>query len=367
MPRAVTSLRQSLPSALPGPVRSVFKALKKWLNARVADHFYFPVWLMFQCLRHRQRAVILFRIGALGDVICTLPMCAEIRKRHPGRLLIYAVMNDYRKMVLLSPAVDRVYGARSWKFIPYLFPGLVEKIYAPQTTDELSPDVGPTNHLIDDLAQSCGLSPADRQPRLNPSPEFINTVKSAYGLAAAPGAKRHWLIGINGGHTWPVKEWDVAKWQQLVNLIHAEYEATILQFGLRRPVGEADEFDQLTGINSLVSRVPADQLVALVAGCDLIISVDSGPVHIAGAVGTPVVGLFGANDPQYRLPPATPGIGLTSQVPCLFCHHRTPRGHWQKGCPHDICCMKELDAPIVFAAVKSMLKKASDASCVKNT
>ena len=351
------SLRQSLLSALPGSIRLLLKSSKKWFTARVADHFYFPSWLIFQCLRHRQRAVILFRIGALGDVICTLPMCAEIRKRHPGRLLIYVVMSDYRKMVCLSPAVDQVYGARSWTFIPYAFPGLVEKIYAPKTTDERSPELGPTNHLIDDLAHSCGISPADRQPRLNPSPAFVNSVKTAYGLAAAPGAKRHCVIGINGGHSWPVKEWDVTKWQCLVDLIHADYAATILQFGLRRPSSEADEFDQLTGITSLVGRVPADQLVALVAACDLIISIDSGPVHIAGAVGTPVVGLFGANDPQFRLPPGSPGIGLTSQVPCLFCHHRTPRGHWQKGCPHDIRCMQELDGPTVFAAVKSMLAK----------
>lgn len=355
----MTQLRQSLLSALPGPVRSVFKSLKKWFNARVADRFYFPAWLIFQCLRHRQRAVILFRIGALGDVISTLPMCAEIRQRHPGRLLIYVVMNDYRKMVLLAPAVDRVYGARSWKFIPYAFPGLVEKIYAPKTTDERSRDVGPTSHLIDDLAQSCGLSPTDRQPRLIPSLEFIKAVRSAYGLASAPNAKRRLLIGINGGHTWPVKEWDVAKWQQLVNLIHAEYDATILQFGLRRPVGEPDEFDHLTGVKSLVSRVPADQLVALVAACDLIISIDSGPVHIAGAVGTPVVGLFGANDPRFRLPPASPGIGLTSQVPCLFCHHQTPRGHWMTGCPNEIRCMKNLDVQSVFQAVNSLLLKST--------
>jgi len=50
---------------------------------------------------------------------------------------------------------------------------------------------------------------------------------------------------------------------------------------------------------------------------------------------------------------------VTSNVPCLFCHHASPRGHWQTGCPNDIRCMKELDVPTVFDAVKKMLQKSA--------
>jgi len=71
----------------------------------------------------------------------------------------------------------------------------------------------------------------------------------------------------------------------------------------------------------------------------------------------PVVGLYGAVNPRYRLPPDSPATGVFSNVRCLFCHHASPRGHWQTGCPHDICCMKELDVPTVFQAVKNMLTK----------
>ena len=352
-PTSVIHIRKFLMAALPAPLRAMVKACKQWFRTRVADHFCFPVWLIFQCLRHRKRAVILFRIGALGDVICTLPMCAEIRKRHPDRLLVYAVISDYQQMVRLSPAVDEVYGARSWKFIPRKFFGLVEKIYAPRTTDELSPSAGPTIHLVDDLANSCGISPSDRQPSLRPAPEWVNRVKSTYVQKPINIGKPHRLIGINGGHTWPVKEWDVAKWQELVDLIHAEFDATILQFGLT--LGPSDPYEHLRGVTLLANRLKSDELVTVVAGCDLIISIDSGPVHIAGAVSTPVLGLFGANDPRHRLPPTSPGVGLVSAVPCLYCHHRTPRGHWQNGCPHDIRCMKELEVSTVFQAVKTML------------
>jgi ADP-heptose:LPS heptosyltransferase len=195
----------------------------------------------------------------------------------------------------------------------------------------------------------------NRQPHLFPSPGLIKAVQAGYGFADDVSRGRL-IIGINCGRTWPVRMWDAAKWQQLVDRIHAEYDAVILQFGLTDGDG-TDEYDNLTGVQSVVNRVKSDDLVALVAGCHLLISIDSGPVHLAGAVGTPVIGMFGAVNPRHRLPPDSPGMGLVSDVPCLFCHHAAPRGHWQTGCPNDIRCMKELDVQTLFQAVKTILAK----------
>ena len=229
-------------SSLPGPLRPTLRSLRK----KVQQHFdfiYFPAWLLFQCARHRKKAVIIFRLAALGDVVCTLPMCGEIRKRHPGRLLIYVTTADYRKMVRLSRAADCVYGS-FWKYgidwnlpAPHRF-GLVEKIYNPLTTDERFPNTGVQLHLVDDLAASCGLTIPDsnRQPKLSPSPELIKKTQAACGLAKDV-ARERLIIGISFGRTWPVRMWDAAKWQQLVNRIHAEYDAVILQFGLTAGLG----------------------------------------------------------------------------------------------------------------------------------
>jgi ADP-heptose:LPS heptosyltransferase len=284
-------------------------------------------------------------------------MCAEICKRHPGRLLLFVTIRDYQGMVQLASEPDAVYGARSWKFVPrHRLLGLIEKVYAPKTTDEISKEAGPTVHLIDDLAASCGIALTERQPKLLPSRKFIEAVLLENGLPPRrPKTKK--LIGINCGLTWPVKQWSFDHWQALLDRIHAEYDATILLFGIG---GDKNEFTRLRGIESFANhRASARELVALVAACDLVISIDSGPIHVAGAVGTPVVGLFGANNGQLRLPPASPGVGLVADVPCLYCHHRTPRGHWQSGCPCDIRCMKELEVAPVFQAVKEMLEKQS--------
>ncbi len=319
---------------------------------------YFPLWLAFQCARHRKNAVILYRLAALGDVVCTLPLCGEIRKRHPDRLLVYVTFGGYKKMVLLSRAIDCVYGV-SWSYgTPWNYPGhlfgLVEKVYLPQTTEERSPNVGGQAHLVDELAVSCGLIIPDlsRQPRFFLPPGLIEIFQTKHELAGAVSAKKI-IIGINCGRTWPVRMWDVTKWQTLVDKIHADYDAVILQFGLTQ--GNQDEFEHLRGVKLLVNRLQSDELVALIAGCDLLVSIDSGPVHIAGAVGTPVVGLFGAVNPRHRLPPDSPSSAVFSDVPCLFCQHATPVGHWKDGCPNNIGCMKKLEVEPVFQAVKSML------------
>jgi ADP-heptose:LPS heptosyltransferase len=361
------NLRQFVVSILPGPLHS---ALRRWWRKFVGfkislrewiPFILFKTWLVLQCARHRKKAVIICRCGALGDVVCTLPMCGEIRKRHPRRLIIFVTAAVYRDLVLLSGAVDLVFGSRSWVW-PFSMPenfnvlGLVDTIYNPRTTDERLATSGATCHLIDDLAGSCGITVTARQPRLYPSSNLIKKTRMAYGLAEDIVGDRL-IVGINGGPSWPVRTWDASKWQNLINKIHSEYDALIIQFGANKGDGSS-EYDNLTGVKSLANRLNSEEIVALIAICDLIIAIDSGPVHLAGAIGTPVVGLFGPVNPNYRLPRDSPAVGLFSDVPCLFCHNRTPLGHWYTGCPNNITCMKKLDDETVFEATKSMLSQS---------
>jgi ADP-heptose:LPS heptosyltransferase len=288
-------------------------------------------------------------------------MCDEVRRQHPGKLLVFVTSAVWREVVILSRSAGVVYANRRWVH-PFTLPtqfklfGLVDTVYNPQTTGELTGN-GETCHLIEDLAASCGFKITARQPRLYPLPGLIEKTRIAHGLEPTAIGERL-LIGVNPGPSWRVREWEASNWQKLINDIHSEYDAEIIQFGTNKGDGSS-EYDHLTGVKLLASRLKGEELVALIAICDLIISIDSGPVHIAGAVGTPVIGLFGAVNPALRLPPDSPALGLVSDVPCLFCHHQAPHGHWFDGCPNDIACMKTLDAESVFDAVKSMLGQSN--------
>ena len=360
------SLRQIVVSILPSPVHSI---LQPWwrrffrFRLRVRDWWIpfmvWAAWLVFQCARYRKRAVVICRMVGIGDVICTLPMCDEVRRRHPGKLLVFMTAAPWRDIVILSRSADLVYGNKSWAYPFFKMPariklfGLVDTIYNPQTSGERVHKGGMTRHLIEDLAESCGFTVTARQPKLYPSADLIEKTRIAYGLDRKVTAERL-LIGINPGPNWPVKEWQAYKWQKLINNIHSEYDAVIIQFGTNKGDGSS-EYDHLTGVKSVASRLRGAEIVALIADCDLMISIDSGPVHVAGAVGTPVVGLFGPLNPTLILPPDSPALGLYSDVPCLFCFNRTPVINWLTGCPHDIACMKKLKDQTVFEAVKSML------------
>jgi len=354
--------REFVVSILPDPVHS---ALRPWwrrffrFKLRARGWLPFTVWLVFHCARHRKRAVIICRFGGIGDVVCTLPMCDEVRGRHPGKLLVFVTAAIWREVVVMSRAADLVYANRCWVH-PFIMPtdvklfGLVERIYNPKTTGErLSHTFGTTSHLIEDLAASCGFTVTARQPRLYPSPGLIEKTRSAYGLDRKT-TREGLLIGINPGPSWRVREWEVSNWQKLIDQIHSEYNAVIIQFGTTKGDG-ASEYGNLTGVKSVADRVKGEEIVALVAICDLVISIDSGPVHLAGAVGTPVIGLFGPLDPVSRLPLDSPALGLFGDVPCLFCNNRTPVIHWFDSCPNDIACMRKLDCQTVFEAVKSTL------------
>jgi ADP-heptose:LPS heptosyltransferase len=233
--------------------------------------------------------------------------------------------------------------------------GLVDTVYNPQTTGELTGN-GEACHLIEDLAASCGFNVTARQPRLYPSLSLIKKTRTAYRLTEDVIGDRL-IIGINAGPSWRVREWEFSKWQKLINKIDSEYDAVILQFGSNTGDGSS-EYDSLKGVQCVAGRVKGEEGVALIAICDLIITIDSGPVHLAGAVGTPVIGLFGAINPALRLPPDSPALGLAGDVPCLFCHHHAPHRHWFDGCPNDIACMKKLDEQTVFEAVKSILGRS---------
>ena len=142
----MNSIRQLLLKILPAAWLSVLRSCRrKYYGFQCGYRGWWPYltlvsWLLFQCFRNRRRAVIICRCGALGDLVCTLPLCDEVRQRHPGRLLVFITAVEYRGLVRLSRSVDLIYANRSWIY-PFTLPsqfklfGLVEAIYNPQTTD----------------------------------------------------------------------------------------------------------------------------------------------------------------------------------------------------------------------------------------
>jgi ADP-heptose:LPS heptosyltransferase len=100
------------------------------------------------------------------------------------------------------------------------------------------------------------------------------------------------------------------------------------------------------------NQLDMSETAALLELAAVFVGIDSGPLHIAGALGVPAVGLFGPISGHLRLHPRARATIVSSSAPCLGCHHKpTGQLHWKTGCPYDIACMREITATDVFAAV----------------
>lgn len=145
------------------------------------------------------------------------------------------------------------------------------------------------------------------------------------GLAAGES-----YVAVLPGARWPSKRWSPQQFAKLIDLLQAERAGRCVLLG---GAEERDTAGQIAnGCASrpidLVGRTSLRQLVALLAGAERVVCVDSGPMHIAAALGRPLVALFGPTNPARTGPYSPRARVVTNPVPCAPCYRRIcPLGH----------------------------------------
>lgn len=317
-------------------------------------------------LRRATGPTILFEryIGA-GDVICTFPAVLSLREKFPGATIVYRVAPSLVPIVQMGRVADVVvpFYHGQWS-LPGLCDRWFDMVFRPYLENE-QPTGSPHVHLVDDFCAKVGVTTGNRQPRLEIPRGLSERVYSQLPGASIEGKP---LIAIHTGPSWRVREWQDDGWQELVAWLVNTRHAHVIQLG-------ADGYwekgtlkaNRVAGAVDYVGRFSWEETAACIQACDVFIGIDSGLLHIAGAVGTPCVGLFGALDPALRLPPETPSIPVVGDVPCLGCHHRTPVVHWRDNCPMEIMCMKLLPVHGVADACDKLLRQSRWRSLQDNT
>lgn len=165
------------------------------------------------------------------------------------------------------------------------------------------------------------------------------------------GGKAQILIHI--GARWFYRQWPVERWVELARGLVSD-EVSIVVAGAGE---EAAAVSQIAEAVPGVVAVCADleRLIGLVRGSDLVVCLDSGPMHLAQTLGIPVVALFGPGDFELWSPQGARDESVFHRLPCNPC--------LQKTCvrPED-CCMMRISVAEVRAAVDrvfdSVLRKA---------
>jgi heptosyltransferase-1 len=165
-------------------------------------------------------------------------------------------------------------------------------------------------------------------------------------LSEAAGETLPSFTAIMPGARWETKRWPPERIAALIDRIHADGLPRCVLLGASADRPSADEVTAACGsdVVDLVGRTTLRQLAALIGVADRVVCHDSGPLHLAAALGKPTVAVFGPTDPA-RTGPYSPAARVVAlPLPCVPCHRRVcPEEH------HN--CMRQLDVETVFAQV----------------
>lgn len=215
------------------------------------------------------------------------------------------------------------------------------------------------NHVSDDLlnlVEAVGQASRSHQPSLTIPPEA-----AADALAHLPDDARRLfdkpVAIIHPGVGSAVKQWPLPYFSALIDLLVARNGLNIVLIGspdeaeLAREV--LDGVTDQTAIVSLVGKTPLRELPMLLANAVLYIGNDSGPKHIAAAVGVPTIGIHsGVVDTMEWGPVGSSAIALRRNMACSPCYLAR-----QEDCPRDLACLKGLEPTLVYEAAVAMLAR----------
>ena len=159
------------------------------------------------------------------------------------------------------------------------------------------------------------------------------------------------LIALNLGTTWRTKQWDTINFAAVIQQIaHLAPDVRVVLTGSSNELALVEALSTSLPIINLVGKTSILQLGALLERCEVCLTCDSGPMHIAAAVGTPIVALFGPTSPVRHKPHGTGHTIIEKPVECRPCYKRTCQ---RQDTPH--LCMKEISIGEVVNALEIKL------------
>lgn len=274
----------------------------------------------------------------------------EMRKKH------------FHCSYLLQNALDAAllaFIARIPQRIGYSRDGRAVFLTHPVKADRAALDLHHIRYYLH-MLESTGHSATYRLPWIYPSLDDR--------IASRPvlGALRRPVVGLNPGAAYgSAKRWPIRHFRDVAKSIIEDIGGSVVLFGSANEVSISEAIAGEMGRDlvsdttflSLAGKTTLSELCDLIAECDILVTNDSGPMHISYAVGTPLIGLFGSTSPIHTGPPEYTfdgsefGFGsriLTGKADCAPCFERT--------CRYDhLQCMENITPESVLQAVQDLL------------
>ena len=341
------------------------------------------------------RSILLVRFDLIGDTVMSLTLAADLKSIFPNSEITFLTTPSSSHLAQLCPYVDHSLAAdmpavthlqgafrqRAWRTVFSVMRrirksqfDLAISLYGPLAgcVTGLSGARWRVGYKSEAPAGCLDFAlPGRRLPGTKHEVDWIRGLagrdggtRPVWDLAVPDNAQRRAarmvpeedeaLIVIHtGARNGGAKIWPAARWRDLAALITENTEARLVTVGdkferkaARSVMQSNPRASDLTGKTSLA------ELAAVIARCDVLVSGDSGPLHLATALGKRVVGLYGPTDPVLSGPFADDAIVVTAGIPCSPCYDlRAPAD-----CPFgDTLCMDWITPCQVLEAVLKQL------------
>ena len=314
--------------------------------------------------------VLLIKPSSLGDIVHALPVVSAMKAQWPGMHLTWVVKRRWAEIVDRVEGVDRVWrvgetvgswleearrlraerfdvavdlqglfrsGAIArWCGAPVRVGFANGREGSPWFYTKSVPVPTPDMHAVDRyllVAKSLGASvqgaPQFRFRILDADRETVRNLCDRKGLSI----DRSWTA-MNVSARWATKRWPLASFGEVIDRLYQEGLGPVVIMGSAEDRPDAEQlrgivkspFIDLTGV------VPLGCLPALLSTASLLVTNDSGPMHIAAAVGVPVVAMFGPTSEIRTGPYGTGHRVLAGPVSCRPCFSRICRHDPEREC-----------------------------------
>jgi lipopolysaccharide heptosyltransferase II len=339
----------------------------------------------------KRENILIIKIGAIGDVILSVPSVRAIRAKYPDAVIKVLVGLEARQVFKGCPYIDETIVCdlkgrdRSYKnfirlaarlkrnhfdividlqnnkrshllsflsFAPLRYGydnGKLSFLLNKKVEDEKG-HIDPVSHQFRTL-KLAGVRSNDKKLELWPQDEeeewAENFMKNNW-----IDARNQRLVGINPGASkrWSSKNWPIQSVSALCDELAKKYNTRVVVTGTKADIEDANKIKSLAKCKPIVASGKTDilQLAALIKRCSVFITTDSATMHVASAVKTPFVALFGPTEPGRHVPISAKYDVIRTEINCSPCY--------KSSCIKGNECMKRISVEEVVDSIKKYIK-----------
>ena len=347
----------------------------------------------------RIHRILFIKFFGMGSIILATPAISAVRRQYPGASISFLSFEGHRELLECYPIIDQILTINAssfWKlildalhFLRHCYRSPYDVVFDLEFFSKFSTILGsgagaaahvgfalPTtwrslhlthqiqllkkNHVSEAFLDQVSLIiKPERVPNILP-PQISNADDDAMFKKLPLNGKPIIAVNVNAGETFLERRWPPERFVELISLLAAN-SSCVFYF-----IGTNDEYEYIQEIighseykvrcYNIAGMLSIPQLAAFLLRSELLISNDSGPLHLAAALNVEVIGFYGPESPQFYGPLTEKSSIFYKQISCSPCMNIYSAKTFR--CPYNARCMKEISsAEVVHSFRKEVLSR----------